>query len=117
MTCGGGGTVNKCGCAATSFMNDVLPIFANNCAGCHGGSGGLFLDAVSAYANLVNVPTGCGGGSLRVVPGSVARSQLVSRITGVGICGGGAQMPLGGSLQQSEIDTISAWICNGAPNN
>jgi hypothetical protein len=70
-----------------------------------------------AYSNLVNVPSGCSDGRLRVAPGSPATSYLINKLTGVDMCSG-TQMPAkGASIPQSQIDLIRTWICLGAPNN
>jgi hypothetical protein len=54
---------------------------------------------------------------VRVSPGATAKSYLMSKLTGVGICSG-TQMPkTGSSLPASQIAVISGWICAGAPNN
>lgn len=75
---------------APSFSNDIEPIIANNCLSCH--SGTQFPDlrtyqGVSSNAGIV-------------------KTQVVNRT-----------MPIGGSLTNNEIDLISCWVDNGAPNN
>jgi hypothetical protein len=108
-----------------SYSTQVGPIFTASCGlnGCHAGAHpqqGLNLSTVSgAYAALVNQPaTECGSGALLVKPGSVADSYVVDKLLGTNMCSG-AQMPGGGNaaLPQAKIDTIEAWIANGAPNN
>lgn len=89
-----------------SFINDILPIFNQNCIRCHGGRGDLFLDS---YDHIMQ-----GGISGVVVIASDADgSLLVKRITGAIE----PRMPLGGSLSQSDIDLIRTWIGDGALNN
>jgi hypothetical protein len=101
----------------------VQPIFTASCAtqGCHTGARpaeSLSLAAGSSYAALVNVPAASGCTSMvRVSPGATAKSYLVNKLTGVGICTG-TQMPkTGSSLPAAQIAIISGWICEGAPNN
>lgn len=78
---------------------------------------GLALGAGKSYADLVNVAASeCAAGRMRVVPGDPANSYLVQKLEGVSLCSG-TQMPKTGSIPASDITTIKAWICNGAPNN
>jgi cytochrome c oxidase subunit 2 len=98
-----------------SFKKDVASIFTAHCAACHiaGKLGGLSL---GSYSGLV------AGGA--IVPGSVFKSgdhkdsviwKIIQPGTGQP---GGARMPLGGPyLSSHEIDTIAAWIDQGAKNN
>lgn len=100
---------------AVSYKKDVSAIFTAHCAACHiaGKLGGLSL---GSYSGLV------AGGA--IVPGSVFKPgdhkasvlwKIIQPGTGQP---GGAQMPLGGPyLSKHEIDTIAAWIDQGAKNN
>lgn len=117
-------TNGACACpgGAVSFAADIQPIFTASCTGmgCHGGAmpaGGLKLSTGNAYAALVNVASSqCPDGRKRVAPSDVANSYLMDKILGVDLCFG-TQMPKMGSLPAAQIDKISTWICNGAPNN
>jgi WD40 repeat protein len=91
-----------------SFVKDVAPILAANCAACHAGNlkmGTLDLDTYTGIRN--------GGHSGPViVPGKSADSLLYLRITGAVT----PAMPLGGKkLTGGEIETIREWIDRGAP--
>jgi cytochrome c oxidase subunit 2 len=98
-----------------SFKKDVEAIFTAHCAVCHISIklGGLNL---GSYSGLL------AGGSVVpgpiVKPGDTAHSvlwQIIQPGTGQP---GGNRMPLGGPyLSQHEIDTITAWIKQGAKNN
>jgi hypothetical protein len=122
----------QCGSTAISFANDVQPIFSANCAsaGCHdglgapagpggpGGPGGiatsLDLTSGNAYQSLLETTTTCGP---VVAPGDVQGSLLIGKLTGTNLCNG-SQMPKGDPpLAPELIDTIAAWICQGAANN
>ena len=111
------------GCGATvSLSTQVQPIFTASCTtGCHGGArpaAGMSLLSGAAYSNLVGVAaSGCTGGQIRVVRGSVSTSYLVNKLTGVGMCSGSAMPFTGGPLPTAQLDLIRTWICNGAPNN
>lgn len=112
---GGGGSCN----GSATLSGDVQPILSSSCGGCHGGlvpSGGVSLAAGNTYGSLVGVTSNCNGMPF-VDPGNPSNSYLMSLVTGQGLCLGGSRMPLGGALSQSQIDTISAWICSGAQNN
>lgn len=93
---------NSSGCDTTmvSFANDVNPILKNHCVSCHGGTnpnGGVGL---TTYADIAKVAN---NGRLL---GSIAWSD------------GFAKMPLGGDqLPDCNINTVQAWIDQGAKNN
>jgi ankyrin repeat protein len=85
------------------FGRDVLPIFRQNCIGCHGPMqqiSGLRLDRRSAVLNRKGV-----------VPGSSDNSFLFHRISGSAY---GMQMPPTGPLRPEQIDVIKTWIDQGA---
>lgn len=94
---------------AISFSGFVSPTFSiYGCTSCHGGSGGLTL---TSYQDLM---TG-GNSGPAVIPGNAAGSLLIRKLLGTAP---GGQMPLGGTpLPSSKIDSISAWISQGALNN
>src|SRR5215468_10469298 len=91
--------------ARIDFSRDVLPIFRQNCLGCHGPSqqiNGLRLDRRSSVFK---------NGLRRVVPGSSENSFLYHRLIGSGF---GLQMPPAGPLPPEQISVIKAWIDQGA---
>jgi hypothetical protein len=126
--CGGGEECinGECQCAASgnvSFSSDVAPLLDQACAnaGCHTGARpkeGLNLEAMKSYQGLVGVAsTQCSPERLLVDPGSGSTSYLMDKILGRNLCLG-TVMPKGaGVLTQSELDSIGAWICAGAPDN
>lgn len=92
---------------APSFAKDVAPIFAANCAGCHGANvrmGGLNLDTYEGVAQ--------GGNQGRIVdPGNSQQSRLYWMVTGKAA----PAMPLSGKpLAEGDIETIRKWIDAGA---
>jgi len=92
---------------APSFAKDVAPIFAANCAGCHGGNtrmSGLSLDSYEGIAK--------GGSHGKVIePGKSDQSRLYLMVTGKVA----PAMPLGGKpLAEGDIATIRKWIEDGA---
>jgi mono/diheme cytochrome c family protein len=91
--------------ANVNYQDDVLPIFQQRCAECHGDEEqeeGLKLTTYRAAMN------GSQNGTV-IEPGDPDSSYLVKLIAN-------GQMPKRGDpLPQSEIDTIIAWIAAGAP--
>ncbi len=101
-----------CTGAAPGFMASVVPIL-QGCAGgelCHG-----FPSPPSLYGQLVGAPAsdGCDAGVL-VSPGSLSRSYLLHKVTGIAMCPGSDRMPPGGAMAPEDIQTIADWICSGA---
>ena len=89
--------------ARVDFAKDVLPILRQNCVPCHGPtqqSSGMRLDRKSVVISRRGV-----------VPGSSDNSFLFHRISGNDF---GLQMPPTGPLRAEQVDTIKAWIDQGA---
>lgn len=104
--------------ASGASFSGVQSIFTNKCAfsGCHGAnpSASLSLSSGSAFTNVINKSVE-DPNRLRVNPGNSTASYLYQKIIAGGNITGG-RMPLGGSpLSDSEINTIKAWIDEGAP--
>jgi cytochrome c oxidase subunit 2 len=101
-----------------SFKTGVQAIFTAHCSACHIANklGGLSL---GSYNGLTS-----GGNAPGVPPGSIVKAgdskgstlwKIIQPGTGQP---GGARMPLGGPyLSPHEIDTIAAWIDQGAKDN
>src|SRR5499426_1761704 len=90
--------------AKVDFGRDVLPIFRQNCIGCHGPTqqmNGLRLDRKSSVLSF-----------RRVVPGGIQNSFLYKRLLGSSEYG--PQMPPTGSLRPEQIEIIKKWIEQGA---
>jgi hypothetical protein len=100
-----------------SFSADIVPIFAQGCAGsgCHAppGEAGLVL-STSPYGALVNVPS-TQTRELRVIPGNANDSYLVKKLEGRASVGN--RMPAGGQLNSTDLANIKNWINRGAKNN
>ena len=102
----------------------VTDIFvANGCAGsvCHGAAGGGGIsdiaDFTNGYNELLTEGVQCGSSSFasRVVPNDPGASFLIAKLTGTHDCG--SAMPIGGTLSPADLDLITAWILDGAPQN
>ena len=110
-----------------TFTQVYTTVLMPNCAACHSsgqdGVNGGKLDLstmTNAYSNLVGVMamgSGCGSKmETRVVKGSSATSLLYTKVAGTQDCG--SRMPDGKSaLSAANIETIKAWIDEGAPND
>ena len=83
-----------------SFSQDILPIFQEVAASCHGTSGGLSLET---YEGVMNV----------VVAGNPEESLLWKRLNGQA----GPIMPPSGKLNDDLLQLIYLWIQQGAKNN
>jgi mono/diheme cytochrome c family protein len=93
--------------AAVSFAKDVLPIFEQSCVKCHGGDQTKAGLALKTYAQLMK---GSENGPV-IKTGDAQNSFLVQQINN-------GKMPQRASkLPQAQIDTITAWVNAGAPNN
>ena len=108
-------TVDECGecggdnSSCVNYSTEIQPIFSTNflCTGCHGGSGGLYLDS---HTNLM-----AGGNSGAVViPENGAGSLLIKKLRDEHA----PSMPLGNCcIESSLIDLIETWIDEGAQDN
>ncbi len=92
---------------APSFAKDVAPIFASNCAGCHGATVRMSGLSVASFEDLAQ-----GGSHGKVIePGKSESSRLYLMVTGKVP----PAMPLSGArLAGGDIDTIKKWIDAGA---
>lgn len=100
-------TVTPGGPGTVSFRRDVEPILRDRCVVCHGGSAGLWLDG---YETLM---VGGDRGAV-IAAGDPAGSELLRRVTG----DSQPRMPLNlPPLDAAEIETIRAWIAEGAAKN
>lgn len=96
----------------SSIQNEV---FSKSCAlsGCHNGSQSPNLSEDQAFGNLVNQASLENPSMLRVKPGDSNNSLLMKKLRNDGT----SVMPPSGQLSQAKIDSIAAWIDNGALNN
>jgi len=91
--------------AKVDFAKDILPLFRQNCLGCHGPAvqqAGLRLDRKSSAMKPF---------SRRVSAGSSENSFLYHRISSTEY---GPQMPPTGALRPEQIALVKAWIDQGA---
>ena len=93
--------------ATVSFANDVLPILQSRCVNCHGGNeieeGLLLRSHAEVMAGSDNGPV--------IVPGDAANSLLVELVATM-------EMPKRGpKLTPPQIQLITDWVNQGAPDN
>ena len=103
-----------------TLAKDVQPIFDGLCVRCHltvAPGGGLVLDAATSFRALVSAKS-LESALLLVKPGAPEQSYLLHKLKGTHteVGGSGQRMPLGGTaVDVSVIETITAWIRDGAP--
>jgi hypothetical protein len=94
--------------AATDFARDVQPILHAKCGNCHGSESPQAKLTVLTRDGLL---TG-GQSGPAIVPGSGDKSMLILRVKGTAK---GPRMPLTGEpLTEHEVQTLAAWIDEGA---
>ena len=89
-------TATSCASVPAKFSTDISEIIQNSCAtssGCHGNGSRNGPGALTTFNQIKNAA-------------SLIKSEVVSK-----------RMPLGGSLTNSQIQSISCWVDNGALNN
>jgi mono/diheme cytochrome c family protein len=88
------------------FENNIRPILANNCFGCHTNSqlGGLRLDTLDGMKK---------GGKRgpAIIPGDPENSLLIKAVRQTDPA---LKMPYGGKLKASEIADLEAWVKAGS---
>ena len=103
-------------CTASTWEDDVEPLFAAECASCHSGStpeADLLLDdrdaLIDAPATQADMPL--------VSPGDHLDSYLWHKLANTqAIAGGsGSAMPQGRVLDDELVDLVGDWIDAGAP--
>ncbi|MDE2980342.1 MAG: hypothetical protein OXU74_04025 [Gemmatimonadota bacterium] len=96
-----------------SFAEDILPIFRQRCAECHGAedeNGEVRTEVSLNLLNYERVMLGSEFGTV-VEAGDPANSFLLDMITD------GTMPETGDPVPEDEIALIRAWIEAGAPNN
>jgi hypothetical protein len=118
------------GFAIYSYEQDVDPLWAPSCTGCHGTASGLTLSGTSNanYAELVTEPLVCdvtlpagyrrvstGGGVDAADDLSILMRMVDPALGLIGTCD--TRMPNASGMSPAAIAIIRAWIRNGAPDN
>lgn len=106
-----------------SFQKDIVPVLVKRCTSCHltgDEAGNLAFNPPTAFASIVNRPSGEVPKMKLVKPGSPEESYFLLKIQGKHFDKGGfgSRMPFGSMpLDQAMEDRIAQWIRSGAPNN
>ena len=103
---------------SVSFSQDIEPIFTGTCAvaGCHNSGTQESRVNLSTYDAALN-SVGVQYGTEIINPGNPDDSPIIDKISNNNPQYG-VRMPESGSpLSPAEIDSIRAWIEDGAPNN
>ena len=113
-------TNNTIATPLSKFSDIQAAVFTPSCAlsGCHAGStvqANLNLTDGNAYNNLINQQSVLNPSFVRVKPGDSQNSFLIKMLRNSG--SGSSLMPPTGALNPAIIDSIEAWINNGALNN
>lgn len=100
-----------------SFKDIQEKVFTPSCAtsGCHTGSFSYFpnLEEEQSFENIVG-KNNLSGNMPLIDPGNSSNSYLFKKLLGEA----GSLMPLNGQkLNQNVLDSIAAWIDDGAENN
>jgi hypothetical protein len=99
-----------------SFANNIQPLLNERCTGCHN-AGQLDFDFTpgTSYAKLVNAKSKSCPGRTFVIPGDVKNSYLIDKMTPIlGLCAGSSMRY---ETTDAEIEMLTNWILQGAPNN
>jgi hypothetical protein len=111
------------GCVAPprSLANDVLPIVGARCSfdACHGAN---MTSSAAFRAFVLEVADECPDGRAIVSPGKPDQSYILDKLSNRNLCAGSPMpKPADGAawvqIPSAELETISDWICNGAPDN
>jgi mono/diheme cytochrome c family protein len=96
--------------APVDFVTDVQPIFAKSCYSCHGPE--KHKSDYRLDARQIALRGGSIGGA--IVPGDSAHSKLLEYVTGTAADEEMLMPPKGERLTAEQIDTLRAWIDQGA---
>src|SRR5436190_16511832 len=95
------------------YNRDIRPIFSDNCYACHGPDqnkrkAGLRLDQKDGALSELK------SGNHAIVPGDVARSAMIARLTTKDEDDRMPPLKTGKNLTEAQIELIRLWIAEGA---
>src|SRR4051794_10133044 len=102
------------GAAEIDFSRDIRPIFSENCYACHGPDG----DKRKAELRLDRKESAFGkakSGEIAVVPGDLAKSELIRRVTAPDKDDIMPPPKEHRQLKPAQIDLLKRWVSEGAP--
>lgn len=101
--------------APVSFGNDVMPILQRHCLECHQPGADAYAQSGLGVESYAAVMKGTSFGPV-VIPGDAFNSNLMVLVEGR--ADPAIAMPHDkDKLYQAELDTLRAWIEQGAPDN
>jgi hypothetical protein len=112
--------VNVTAATFSDFFNQAVAF--SNCTDCHGSvapASGLDWNGPpsAARARLVNVASGCNGGSFRVVPNFPFSSTVFGVLNSSSDFGNCDSMRSNLPDPVNDVDVLRSWILGGALNN
>jgi hypothetical protein len=96
------------------FNRDIRPILSENCYKCHGPDDGA-RKAKLRFDIRAEALKPAKSGEIPIVPGSLEKSQLVSRITASDADDRMPPIKSGKTLSPTQIDLLKRWVAEGAP--
>src|SRR5262249_44346130 len=96
------------------FNRDIRPILSENCYKCHGPDDGA-RKAKLRFDIRAEALKPATSGEVPIVPGSLEKSQLVTRITASDLDDRMPPIKSGKTLSPTQIDLLKRWVAEGAP--
>lgn len=97
----------------------IVQGFGNRCTSCHAADAASprmpYLEEADICSSLLGTESSSRPGLIYVVPGNPEQSFLYRKVVGPLSPGEGSMMPLGGMLNNTELETLRRWIEQGAP--
>jgi hypothetical protein len=100
--------------ASVDFNRDIRPILSENCYKCHGPDDGA-RKAKLRFDIRAEALRPAKSGEIPIVPGSVEKSQMISRITTSDLDDRMPPAKSGKTLTPTQIDLLRRWVAEGAP--
>ena len=105
---------------ATPTFADVYTVLQNHCGGPEGCHGLVIRNPSNAYASFLLGASSCADARPNVTPSDISHSFILNKLTNTDLCPDSPDpMPKGlaiwVALDMPDIQTVTDWICNGAP--
>ncbi|HIP48723.1 MAG TPA: hypothetical protein EYG92_07145 [Lutibacter sp.] len=108
--------------STVSYVNDIQPIFDENCIDCHNINveqhfGDLNLEADKSYIELININADYDENIKRVIPNNAINSILWQKVNNSNLYGDNMPLTPNDPLSQNNQNLIKVWIEEGALDN